>query len=144
MLDAIISGLSVLSSVSEILSSMERRDSTREMMRDVRKVEQMIEELRREVSFLNGSRPVPSRVMASYNKIIEKVRLSPGYDSLLWLSHTPDGFWVVKRRRRGTILRDPCGEYAVAHGAAEVGVSYGAVRAIHWRPPPCDGQGGRP
>lgn len=112
MLDLILHGLSVISSVSGILSSKRQCDATNEIMRTVRQVEQMVNKLREEESSLNRSTEVPISVINSYNQIIDKIRLSPGYGSLVWLTYTPEGVWKVNRRKRKkTILRDPHGEY---------------------------------
>lgn len=113
MIETIATGLGILSSITGILSSVNQCQENDDVMQSIRQVERMVEGLRIEISQINRGSKVPPKVLSAYNKIIDRVRNSPEFSSHLTLTYTPEGLWIVGRKKRTTILRDPCGEYEI-------------------------------
>ena len=111
MIDLILTGLSILTSVGSIISSINRSTEDSHTRHTVRDIQGSVNSLRETIdSTPQGSQPNPA-VLSAYHKIIQKVQNEPSYRDYIQLRRTTSGTWMVIRKKKSTILRDPEGEY---------------------------------
>lgn len=114
VLESILSGLHLISSVTGLLRSAQvtRRDAV--LASTLNRAEYLLSSVRAQTRDLSSSTDVPLPVVRSYAHLVQLLQDSSSYQEHLEIIPTGQRTWRVcyRRCRRNAILRDPRGEFS--------------------------------
>lgn len=111
LVESILSGIQVISSISSILRGLEQKQHNKELAKALRQINVRIALLQKHIDELDVMSDAPPRLLSRYNNLVNIARDEGIFDRYLRFCRTDKGTWIVKRRRKRSVLRDPHGEY---------------------------------
>jgi len=114
LVESILAGLQLVSSVTQALCSVHDLQQRDELRTRVEQIEAYVADIDRCVREDRDSRRPSAHVLAKYDQLVQALRSSGEYSGHLTFRRTERGTYIIAKKRtgrRGSILRDARGEY---------------------------------
>lgn len=111
LVGSIVSGIQVLSSVISVVRGFEQRKCNNEFNKTLRRISIRLSLLQKQIDCLDRRLEVPPQLLNRYNNLVSIARENELFGKHIRFCRTQKGTWVLTRKRKRNILRDPQGEY---------------------------------
>ena len=111
LISSIFTGIQVISSVNSIIRSLEQKRYNEEFNNEFRKISIRLSLLQKHIEQLDMRLEAPPKLVNRYNNLISIARDNELFSKHIRFYRTQKGTWMLARKRKSSILRDPLGEY---------------------------------